>query len=91
MNAKAKDYENTLFSEQLSKEKREPVQAFISPKLKEDLEKLAKNDGTNLSNFIRLTLEDFIKSRRVQDVLRRLDGRTRTSKKQKEKQHQKLL
>jgi len=90
MNARAKDYENTLFSDQLSKEKREPVQAFISPSLKSDLEKLAKNDGTNLSNFIRLTLEDFVKSRRVQDVLRRLDGRTRVSKKKKEKQ-QKLL
>ena len=91
MNAKAKDYENTLFAEQLNKEKREPIQAFISPALKADLEKLAKNDGTNMSNFIRLTLEDFIKSRRVQDVLRRLDGRTRTSKKKKESAHQKLL
>jgi len=91
MNAKAKDFETTIFAEQLSKEKREPVQAFISPKLKADLTALSKNEDTNISNFIRLVLEDFIKSRKVQDVLRRLDGRTRTSKKKKESAHQKLL
>ena len=110
MNAKATDSEGagkkevlaqpeqrklTLFSGLIEEEKRIPIQVFCEPSLKEKLERLAENDGTNLSNFVRLALTEFLKTRRVADVLRQLEGRTRNrsseQKKTKEKTNRKAL
>jgi len=85
----------SVFGSLIEEEKRVPIQIFCEPSLKEKLERLADNDGTNLSNFVRLALTEFIKTRRVADVLRQLEGRTRNrasaSEKTKEKTNKKAL
>jgi len=93
MNAKKDEsYSETIFGD-VVEERKEPVQIFLEPSLRENLKKLADNETVkmNLSAFVRLALLDFLKTRKVQDRLRRLDGRTRVSKKAKQSQHQKLL